>query len=327
MSLDEPTSVYIGSMRNHFCNIFRVLGLWNPFQKPKWMQVAYSSYSVVFLSVFSIIYTILMVVNIFFLTDFADLTNRLFMSLTEAALAIKVLNFFFNNREWQQILTEIESFRIKSMKEETIIRRRTRIIQIVVMMYYIFPNLTVHAFGVTPLFNGAKSIPFSGWYPGLDWENNRRDYWIVYVYQYFGMFVTANLNVTVDSYYCFVMHILSAQVNIFGKRLSSMQVNEAENSTQQTKSDLIQQIHTHQRLNALFEMIQRNLQWAYFFQIVLSSIVICSVVKELARVGFSYFLKSFSERFLFNEFHFHSRHHFLKKRLFSFQWFSRFLHL
>lgn len=287
MTFDERTESYIKTTKNPFRNILRIFGLWKPLAKPKWLQLIYSSYSIIFLSIFSIIYTSLMVINIFFLTDFSDLTNRLFMSLTEAALAIKVINFFFKNREWQQILTDIESFHITSLEEERILKKRINIFRILICMYYVFPNLTVHAFGITPLVSGAKEPIFSGWYPGLDWENSRRDYWLIYSYQYLGIFITANLNVTIDSYYCFVMHMLSAQINIFGKRLSLIQVNEVGDDVtpmEQVRSNLIQQINAHQRLNSLFALIQRNLQWAYLGQVILSGIVICSVVKELARV-------------------------------------------
>lgn len=216
------------------------------------------------------------------------------------------------------------------MNEKRILQRRIKIFQIIIFSYYLFPNLTVHAFGLTPLLNGAKDPIFSGWYPGLDWENSRRDYWFIYLYQYLGIFLTANLNVTIDSYYCFVMHMLSAQINIFRKRLSSIRMTEVDDEVipiEQVRSNLVQQINDHQRLNSLFELIQRNLQWAYFGQVILSGIVICSVVKELAKVKFQIHYKSLSIVFLMDLFsNFISRHRFPKTQLYLCQFYSVFLH-
>lgn len=84
-------------------------------------------------------------------------------------------------------------------------------------------NFAAHALGLAPLFTGSVYLVFKGYYPSFDWENNRKDYWSIYAYQYIGLIITANMNVVIDSYSCFVMHILSAQINIFGHRLSRTQ--------------------------------------------------------------------------------------------------------
>lgn len=285
MVSNQPTRVYIKRTTDFLCDILLILGLWKPFKRSTTIFFLYSTYSIVFLCFFAMIYAASMVCNIFFLTDFSDLTNRLYMSLTEAALVIKIINFSINNSEWQHILHDIENYRIISLKDEQIIRKRTWIFQLVIYVYFFLPNFATHALGMSPLFSGTKSLAFSGWYPGFNWESNRTDYWTIFAYQYIGMFITCNLNVVIDSYYCFVMHTLSAQINIYGHHLSSIQVNENENkSIANTRLKLIENIHTHQRLNATFKLIQKNLQWAYFCQVLLSGIVICSVTKELAKV-------------------------------------------
>lgn len=82
MDFDRPTSVFTKTIRTFLCGILLIFGLWKPFKKPKWIQHVYVLYSVILLLIFSIMYTTFMVVNIFFLTDIADLSNRMFMSLT-----------------------------------------------------------------------------------------------------------------------------------------------------------------------------------------------------------------------------------------------------
>lgn len=284
MNFDQPTSVYTKQSQTFLCGLLFILGLWKPFEKPIWLQYIYSTYSVVLLTTFSIIYSATMVINIFLLTDFSDLSNRLFMSLTQAALAIKVINFFFNNRDWQRILSELNDFRTKCANDEQIMWARVRIFLIAMYTFFFNLQLCLHASGLIPLFGGAQDLIYSGWYPGFDWANNRRDYWTIYTYQYIGIFITANLNVAIDMYYCFVIHILSAQFNIIGHRINSIHFDETKDSLGNVRLDFIEQMEAHQRLNSTFKLIQRNIQWAYFSQVLLSSIVICAMTRELAKV-------------------------------------------
>lgn len=156
-------------------------------------------------------------------------------------------------------------------------------------------HAALHASGIIPLLTGKKNLLYPGYYPGFDWQHDRSDYWKIYTYQYVATFITANLEVAIDLYYCFVIHTLSAQYNIVGHRIKSIQFDKTENSIAEVRSVLIDQIVTHQRLNQIFQQIQRNVQWAYFFQMILSSIVICSMTRELAGVSISIGLSNFHE--------------------------------
>lgn len=285
MATDQPTSVFTKAIRINLCNILFCGGLWKPFEKPKWLQNIYSIYSVVLLTVFSAIYTAAMVMNIFLMTDDSDLSNRLFMSLTEVACAIKIYNFFVNNRVWQEILSEIESFRIKSPNEEQILQKRFYVFRILSNLYIWNAQLSLNALTVVTLLSGGTNLLFSGWYPGFDWKNNRRDFWIVFVYQYVGVIITAAVNVCIDSYYCFAMHILSAQANIIGYRMSSIEFDKEKDSIWEVRKNLIEQMTMHQHQDTIFGKIEENVRWAYFSQILLSSIVICASIREFADVN------------------------------------------
>lgn len=286
MNAGQPTSAYTKPIQTFLCGLLFIFGLWKPFEKPRWYQILYSTYSVVMLTIFSLIYTVLMVVNIFNMTESATISERLFMSLTEAALAVKIINFFFSNRDWQLILTELNNFEIESAKDDKIIYSSVRIFLIAMRTYFCNVQMAFHASGIVPLIGGAKELLFSGWYPGFDWKNDRRDYWTIYTYQYVGVFITGNLNIAIDLYYCFLLHILSAQYKIVGHRMKSIRTtDESKKTIVNVRLDLIRQMQAHQRLNSTLELIQRNLQWAYFGQMLLSSITICSIIKEIAEVN------------------------------------------
>lgn len=284
MNCDQSASEYTKPVQSFLCRLLYTFGLWKPFDKSKWIQNVYACYSVVLLTTFSIIYATLMVMNIFFLTDVADLSNRLFMSLTEAALAIKVINFFFNNRKWQRILSDLNDFHVESENSQQILSKKVRIVKLGMFTFFYNVQVCAHASGIIQLFSGAKDLLYSGWYP-LDWEHNRTDYWIVYFYQYIGIIITANLNVAIDAYYWFVIHVLCAEISIIGHRISSIRFDDKKDSIVKARLDLIELMHTHQRLIEIFKMIQQNVQWAYFAQMMLSSIVICSMTREMAEVS------------------------------------------
>lgn len=275
-----PSSSYIETISGFFCNVLWALGLWKPYGKSNRSYFTYTAYSVLILSFFSISYTVFMACGIFVGADFSDLTSRLYMSLTEVALTIRVVQFFIKNREWQKILIDIKEFEINSHDEQQIMRRRVWMLQIIIFSYCALPNFAAQSYGTAPLFSDKTILAFSGWYPGFDWRNNRRDFWVIFAYQYIGIIFTSNLAAVIDTYYWFLMQMLGTQAKIFGDRLSAIKVRNGENIRRQ----LIRHIHMHQQLNNTLKLIQKNLQWSYFSQILMSSIVICSTTNELAKV-------------------------------------------
>lgn len=282
----ETSGMFIKGITKFLCNSLWVFGLWKPFNRSKLEMSLYCIYSVVFLFIFSLLYTFFMVCNIFFLTDFSDLTNRLFMSLTETALVIKIINFFVYNDEWQQINEEIQNFRIKSKNEGQMVASSGRLMRNLDFVYFFLTYFNVMT---TALLSGLGGILlYSGWYPGFDLHNNRQHYWFIYGYQFIGMLITADLNLVIDSFYCQMILMTSTHLKIFGHRLSALQMTNDKNSIHFIRKKLIEEIHSHQRINANFELIAKNVKWSYFIQVLLSGIVMSSITISLARVNLFY---------------------------------------
>lgn len=284
--MEQPTSVYIRGMSRYLCSILWSFGLWKPFDKSKIRMISYCTYAIVFLFFFPALYAFCMVCNIFLLTDISELSNRLFMSLTEATLMIKAVNFFMKNNEWQRIYNDIGEFQLKTAKEQETVTYRTRILRNLDYVYFSLANGSLFFTSLTPVVQGTFGLIYSGWYPGFDWENNDRDYWIVYGYQAIGILITANMNLIIDTFYCLMMLMISAHLSILGERMRAIVVRDDDiNGIHHARMELIEQIHTHRRINANFELVGKNLEFSYFFQILLSGIVISSIVLEVARVN------------------------------------------
>lgn len=281
--MNEPTSVFITRVSNFFYKIMWILGLWKPYNESQLKMASYFIYSSVLILFFPIIYAFFMVCDIFFLTNFSDLSDRLYMSLVEIALLIKVLHFVMYNAEWQLIFKEIKEFRINSDEEQEIVEVRHRLFQKFLFIYFFNAYIYGSLMALIAALNG--NTMYSGWYPGFDVQNNKSDYWIIYGFQNIGMAITASMNLTLDSYYCFMMFMTSAQVKIFGRRLSALQLDNDNRSVIRIRKELIKQIHHHQRINANLELFVKKLRWAFFCQILLSGIIISLITIELASVS------------------------------------------
>lgn len=268
------------------CAIFTLVGLWKPYEKSKIYRILYDIFGGTFLSIFVILYAFFMFANLLLLDDIQDLTNRMFMSLTEVALTGKVINMFVNNRNCQRMRAILLSFPIESRAEEEILKTPGSPFEIMVLMYLVMSNGSIHAGNLMAALSSEYKLAYSGWYPGFDWENNDRDYWIVYSYQYLGIFITCHLNMSIDVYYCFVMHMIGIEIDVFGNRLCTIQRNEGTTS-ETMKMNLVHHYKTHQHIKECIQELQAGLMWSYFGQVVLSCVVICSTTNELAHSSFS----------------------------------------
>lgn len=220
-------------------------------------SLGYYVYSFVLHFGFVFIYLICMLINLIFITDVNETTHSLYVTLTELAFFLKVLNFFWFNRGMKECMCTVIDFDLKSDNETETITKHLHSFNWLTYLYYIIPNLCAITASMKPLFVAKREIPFRGWYP-LDWQNNDRDYILVYAYQVIGILIEVNLNVTLDVYPNFLMHMISVQMEILGNRLRHLgsRVDGAfDGSIDPTVKfqkcgylDLIDCIKTHQKI-------------------------------------------------------------------------------
>lgn len=206
---------------------------------------------------FVFIYLICMLINLIFITDVNETTHSLYVTLTELAFFLKVINFFWFNRGMKECLSTVSDFDLKNEKEAKTIQELMHSFNWLTYCYYVIPNLCAITASMKPLFVEKREIPFRGWYP-LDWVNNDRDYVLVYAYQVIGILIEVNLNVTLDVYPNYLMHMISIQMKILGKRLTNLgssfnsrivsSINPTDTFQKNASTDLIECIETHQKI-------------------------------------------------------------------------------
>lgn len=159
-----------------------------------------------------------MVINVFLLEDVNEVTANLYMALTELALFIKIANFFILVRGMQSLLHTMRNFRLQSMDEENLIKRRLSFFVKVSIYYYACANTVCLTSALSAVMSSEVKLPFYGWY-GVDWKHNRQNYWSIFVYQMVGMVFTANENITIELFPMILMYMASVQMEILGRRM------------------------------------------------------------------------------------------------------------
>lgn len=238
-----------------------------------------------------------MCINLYFIPDMKELTDASYMSLTELSLLIKVIYFFVQNRKLQALFNEIYEFDLENAGEKEFVKQRLSVFFKIMIFYYLVSNGGVFITEIGSALAEEIKLPYSGWYPYLDWRNNPRDYWIVFGYQCLGMSSTCNMNVTVDTFACFFMYTISVEMDLLGQRMANMGYtnndavgrNKPEFRKDSHKMEdvrrLIVYIKIHQKMLESTETFQGYFAIAFFCQISVSGMVICSLTNELAHVS------------------------------------------
>lgn len=295
-------------MSNFYKSYLRFVGLWKPSKST--YAIFYNIYGLSFLFIFSFLYTFCMSMKIFFLNNVKDTSTVLFMSLNEVSLFIKVVYFYMQNRKIQALFSELNDFDLDNIEEHDLVANRLSYFWKVNLFYYIIANWATCTTEIAALFAEETMLPFSGWYPGFDWEHNARDYWTIFLYQCAGMMITCNMSMTVDMYPCFFIYVISIQLRIVGRRVRALgheitetsqntrtiyssngKIKEKENELRAT-SELIRCIKNHQNILRQTEVLQSYFTMSFLSLIAISGIVICSMSNELSRV--SHFINTFS---------------------------------
>lgn len=276
----RTNELYTKKIYNFLSKLLSVYGFWLPFDGSKFVFVLLRIWGGI-LYIFLLIFTFFLLASIFVNTENDKLTKRLFMSATKFAMTAKMLPLYFLNRKVQQIRYSIESFRLQSMDEEHKVEKYVNRIAIVIYILHSLPQIAIFAWNTEAFLAAEHKLVYSGWYPGINWQENDQAYHYVMAYQVIVISVTGFINMACDSYFGLAMYMISIEFELLGDRLEAMQ---DISTSPKTKQQLVESIKTLQDIRQISEDVKDTLAWSYFVQVIMSSIVIGSTVNELARV-------------------------------------------
>lgn len=236
--------------------VFRSFGMW-PSEKP---SIFYRIYGISLLSIFSFLFTLTMFIQLFFFTKMEELTENSYMTLTEFALCVKILNFYLRSRSMQSHLITLNKFEMYNDAERQHMNKRLKFMFFLLMTDFALTNSShVSTLSKILIFTSKREFGFSAWQP-LDWENNTRDYWLSFTFQSIAMTITSNTNVVIQQFPSLMFCAVSAQMEILSMRLRSIGHKKIQkNSRLGAKGDTVvndvSQKESKQILQSLVESI------------------------------------------------------------------------
>lgn len=217
----------------------------------------YIYYGYFIILVFSIIYTSSMVFELFRLRDWSDSTEAIYMTLTEVALVVKILNFRMLIKNMAEMVGLTQNFELESDDEIELLRHYVKRLVQISIFYYVAVSYAQSSVEIAAAFDESIALPYSAWYPYFDWKHNNYHYWVLFTYQVFGMFVTAFTNVSLELFGALLMCMNTFQMEVLGIRARklgyySVEINIrfrfSRDELRDVRSKLVRYIKHHQAI-------------------------------------------------------------------------------
>lgn len=218
------TAVDLRQPVKRLTQFLHIMGLWpkpaavNSQRCGDWLP--YTVYAIAFQLVFTLAYDGFKCINFLHMTDLGEITRAMFICLTELSLAVKIANFRLRMATVQAFLTDIEhGVRPRDAHETAIMMGALAFLRSVIVWFLVTANTTGVFSYLSPVLVAEPMLPYPGWYPLLDWEHSRRDYWLLWTYQVLGMFFQIQALVIIEVFFIYLMVLASAQLDVLGSRI------------------------------------------------------------------------------------------------------------
>lgn len=209
--------VTLNKVYNSLIIMFRLMGLW-PTGK---FSICYRFYGFLILSTCSFLFTATMMIQLVAFTAMDQLTETMYMALTEFVLCMKIINFYLRIRSMKQLLDSINQFKIKSSAEQQLFDKRLKMMYMFIVADYGCTNTAHFLTQVKTLLAPIRTIAFPAWHP-FGWENNTRNYWLIFVFQFIAMVITSNIQVVIEMYPNLMLCMITTQFEILSMRLRNL---------------------------------------------------------------------------------------------------------
>lgn len=264
----------------------RILGMWYP----KTHKIIYFVYSAMYLFICPGLTNLFMLIYLLKLNDRKDLTYGLYMFLTQFCGFIKFICFLVKNNDFQKLVKRAKAFQLESDFEEKLVKQHIRFFFRVTIFYYVMAMIAIHTTELMAFFSEDVKLPFSSWYPYLDWKNNNRDYWIAAAYQHVSITSASLLIITIDVLFSLLLYIVSIEIELIGHRLTKIGHFTKKSSENELPRELNHinklknNIIIHREVIEFKCFLENCFNFPFFIQIVASGIVISSIISEVAHV-------------------------------------------
>jgi len=218
---------------NLFLWIMKIFGVWpwstGPNDEMAFLVFVKEIYPYLLHLPFTFIFVGLMWMEAFASNNLEQAGQVLYMSITELALILKILNIWYQRTSAWQLMDHLQNapeFELRSQDEIRVWQKEHRNFKLGFWLYTIVALGVVCSGCIGVLFLNEYVLPFPYFVP-FQWQNEK-GYWYAYSYSVAGMIVTCMADVTLDIIGCYFMFHVSLLYQLLGMRLRSLRSVENE---------------------------------------------------------------------------------------------------
>lgn len=183
----------------------------------------YRIYAVIINTVVTFLFPLTLIVNVFFAKNTQQLCENLTITITDVIANLKFFNVYLVRGDLERIKALLNKLdkRAKHREEQKILNNAIRISQtsflVFVRLYSVGTCLSI----LKVIYAKERSLLYPAWF-GVNWFDNTLIYFIVMIYQSFGLIVQALQNCANDSYPPAYLIILTAQMKALEIRVRAI---------------------------------------------------------------------------------------------------------
>ncbi|XP_073820430.1 odorant receptor 94b-like [Musca autumnalis] len=225
--------------------------------------------------------------------DLDEIGDVLYMSLTEAALIVKIVNIWQYSAKVSYFIHTLQHstrFALRSEEEVKFWKNSQKRFRYIIYMYSAGSVLTVISAFAGVLFLKEPQMAFSYWIP-FEWQSNCRNYWLALLYDFVCMVCTASSNVCLDMMGCYMMFHVSLLYKILSFRLQKLKNLKSEDVGQQFKKLIL----LHKSIRNMTRECEILSAKYVLSQIILSALILCFCCYRIVKLDiFSNFVQFLS---------------------------------
>lgn len=215
--VESERKLVLAKIRDRMVIVFRLCGMW---PSEEW-TIVYLMYSILLLSVFSMLFSLSMIIQLIAFSERDELTENSYMTLTEFALSVKIINFCFRSRYMKSHMDTVMNFKLHSDEERQHFLKRLKFSLNFLMFDFALTNTAHLTLQMKALSSAERMLAFPAWHP-INWSENDTNYWSIFAYQLMAMHITCNIQVVIQEYPNFMFYMVSTQMEVLSMRLRNI---------------------------------------------------------------------------------------------------------
>lgn len=199
----------------------KIFGIWPSEVSTKFLSILYNFYGLMIVIIVCIMYDLTLILNMPHVENKQEATENFCVNLTFLAFFGKFINFKIFVRQIQRALHHADDFTLENDQEILFAGRKMQFFKTLCTNFYVAVNVCLCLSFIGPFVVQKVTLPVAAWFP-FDWRSNPTTYAWLYIYQVFNQLVQANVNISLDLFMAYLMHVASIKLGVIGLRLEKL---------------------------------------------------------------------------------------------------------